>query len=268
MSRGKGAHVHGAFRRADRRHAHRHHAAGAFSRDDEREETSLVTKLEAKPSTAVGEATDVDVDKAGEARDWAANTSVFVGTGLAEADGKECVAMRRALLLASVGTFVGVLVSACLDRPVTATEPRTSNLYVEPIRYEEIDKIDLLFMIDNSQSMGDKQRLLAEAVPQLVSRLVVPRCVTKEGAVIHNRLSVDEACPAGSKPEFRAVKDIHVAVITSSLGALGANDSPCAPDAKGHPNDRALLLPSVREGLTSYNGTGFLAWDPDGKLTP
>jgi hypothetical protein len=166
-----------------------------------------------------------------------------------------------------MSSFVCVLTSACLDRPVTATEPRTSNLYVEPIRNQVIDKLDLLFMIDNSQSMGDKQLLLAKAVPQLVDRLVVPRCVGNGGAV-QLRTSVDEKCPAGMQPEFRAVRDIHVAVITSSLGAHGASDSPCGDDAGGHPNDRAWLLPSVREGLTSYNGSGFLAWDPDRTLVP
>lgn len=176
--------------------------------------------------------------------------------------------MRRAFLLAGVCSFVSITTASCLSRPVASTEPRTSNVYVEPIRNEVIDKLDLLFMIDNSQSMGDKQVLLAKAVPQLVSRLVVPRCVGNGATQL--RRSVDEACPAGTQPEFRAVRDIHVAVITSSLGAHGASPSPCTPgpDADGHPDDRALLLPSVRPGLASYNGSGFLAWDPEGRHTP
>jgi hypothetical protein len=158
------------------------------------------------------------------------------------------------------------MAASCLSRPVVSTEPRTSNLYVEPLRREVIDKLDLLFMIDNSQSMGDKQKLLAKAVPQLVERLVIPRCVGEGRS--HSRQSVDEACPTGTHPEFRAVRDIHVAVITSSLGAHGAKSSACGTSAMGHPDDRALLLPSVRPGLASYNGTGFLAWDPDGRKTP
>ncbi|RYZ03566.1 MAG: hypothetical protein EOO73_27165 [Myxococcales bacterium] len=170
------------------------------------------------------------------------------------------------MLLTGVSGCISVLASACLDRPVVPTEPRTSNLYVEPIRTEVIDKLDLLFMIDNSQSMGDKQRLLAEAVPQLVDRLVVPRCVGN--GMVQARGSVDEKCPPGMQPEFRAVRDIHVAVITSSLGAHGARNSFCSPGDAGHPDDRAMLLPSVRTGLTSYQGSGFLAWDPDGKLNP
>ncbi len=40
-----------------------------------------------------------------------------------------------------------------------------------------VEKVDLLFAIDNSASMGDKQGLLATAVPVLVSRLLNPNCV-------------------------------------------------------------------------------------------
>jgi hypothetical protein len=156
-----------------------------------------------------------------------------------------------------------------MSRPVAEVEPQTSNLYVEPVRYDVIDKIDLLFMIDNSRSMGDKQKLLATAVPQLVDRLVVPRCVKPDSTEVRQRASLDEACPEGFTPEFHAVKDIHVAVITSSLGAHGApssENSNCNDSPPG--NDRALLLPSVRPDLTSYDASGFLAWDPEQKLMP
>jgi hypothetical protein len=177
--------------------------------------------------------------------------------------------MRRALLAVGACTVASLVASACMERPVVSVEPHTSNLYIEPIRNEVIDKIDLLFMIDNSQSMGDKQKLLAEAVPQLVNRLVVPRCVNTTGEV-RMRATLTDTCPAGFAPEFRAVKDIHVAVITSSLGAHGAPKPAggCGPTPPG--DDHAQLLPKVRTGTTlgSYNGTGFLAWDPEQKLVP
>src|SRR5690349_10039286 len=174
--------------------------------------------------------------------------------------------MHRALLLLGLGTLASSMVAACMSRPVGLVEPHTNNLYVEPVRYEAIDKIDLLFMIDNSRSMGDKQKLLAVAVPQLVDRLVVPRCVNRTSGEVRQRASLDEACPAGFGPEFRAVKDIHIAVITSSLGAHGAATSSCTGGSPA--NDRGLLIPSVRDGLTSYEGLGFLAWDPEQQLTP
>lgn len=185
--------------------------------------------------------------------------------------------MRKPLLLAGVCTVASFVAVACMDRPVVPTEPQTSNLYVAPIQNEVIDKIDLLFMIDNSQSMGDKQKLLAQAVPELVNRLVVPRCVNDAGQV-KMRAMPQEACPAGFAPEFRAVEDIHIAVITSSLGAHGAQPvtrggmtyQPICGGG-GSDDDHARLLPKVRmtnPPLASYADTGFLAWDPQQKLMP
>jgi hypothetical protein len=176
--------------------------------------------------------------------------------------------MRRAFLMAGLCTTASMVAAACMSRPVATTEPHTSNLYVEPIRNDVIKKIDLLFMIDNSASMGDKQVLLAKAVPQLVDRLVIPRCTTPTGAVVLQRKNLSEACPAGSAPEFRAVDDIHVAVISSSLGAHGAPEPQVGCGDAPPGNDRALLLPSVRPGLASYNSSGFLAWDPQAALNP
>lgn len=181
--------------------------------------------------------------------------------------------MRKAFLAVGVGTVASWVSVACMSRPVVSTEPHTSNLYVAPIQNEVIDKIDLLFMIDNSQSMGDKQALLAKAVPQLVNRLVVPRCVNDAGDV-RMRASQNEACPEGFAPEFRAVEDIHIAVITSSLGAhgagLGARGEKPVCGGGGSADDHAQLLAKVRTSppLASYANSGFLAWDPKQKLVP
>lgn len=175
--------------------------------------------------------------------------------------------MGKAFSVALACAVVAVSVSACLSRPVASTEPHTSNLNVERIRNDVIDKIDVLFVIDNSSSMGDKQTLLAEAVPQLVQRLIVPRCVNPQGLVQPRQLN-DAACPTGSVPEFRPASDIHIAVISSSLGGHGALHSPC--DAAPPTDDRAWLLPKIRtdQGLASYADSGFLAWDPLQKLNP
>ena len=54
-------------------------------------------------------------------------------------------------------------------RPVIGIEPRTTNLFIDTIRQGAIDKIDLLFMLDNSRSLADKQTLLAAAVPDSVT---------------------------------------------------------------------------------------------------
>src|SRR5262245_12481003 len=91
----------------------------------------------------------------------------------------------RALKLGVAGVFVlataGGLTAGCLDRPVSPAPPKTSNGVIKTVTQSGVDKIDLLFMIDNSISMADKQRILAEAVPVLVQRLVDPICVDEDG---------------------------------------------------------------------------------------
>ncbi|HEX7480757.1 MAG TPA: hypothetical protein VF331_23350 [Polyangiales bacterium] len=85
-----------------------------------------------------------------------------------------------------------------------------------------IDKVDLLFMIDNSSSMEDKQKNLREHVPQLVQTLVTgmrgPTCaVHLLGGKVDRRLfcnprtntcvrscSGDTDCPAAWVCDKRA----------------------------------------------------------------
>ncbi len=137
----------------------------------------------------------------------------------------------------------------------------TSNSAITRIMQTPASKIDLLFMIDNSISMADKQRMLAEAVPVLVQRLADPLCIDSDGNPTGG--STSSGCPGGS-PEFPPIQDIHIGIITSSLGNHGGDV--CVPDPSESPpralNDAAQLLPSVRTGLYSWNNTGFLVWDP------
>lgn len=131
----------------------------------------------------------------------------------------------------------------------------------------EVDKVDLLLAIDNSISMAEKWELFAKTIPELVKRLVNPNCVNTTNGVVDVPASPDMPCPAGSEREFEPLTDLHVGVITSSLGSHGANGvkDVCVEAEK---NDYAHLLPSVRTNLPSYQGQGFLKWDPDGLANP
>ncbi len=175
-----------------------------------------------------------------------------------------------AALLIAVG--FGALATGCLDRPVSPVSPNTTNIFVDRITVYVVDKIDLLFMIDNSISMADKQEMLREAVPQLLNRLIDPVCVEpgSEPPVVVQETS-QNGCPEGSEPEFNAVQDIHIGVITSSLGGNGGRL--CTPDHGGYwnetQNDRGRLI--SRQGPSQYfdappttwNDMGFLSWDPE-----
>ncbi len=128
--------------------------------------------------------------------------------------------------------------------------------------------VDLLFMIDNSASMGDKQELLRQAVPDLLHRLTAPNCVDASGASLG--VSVNGACTAG-KPEFLPVADIHLGIVSSSLGGRGgdlckaADLSPVTPTLSRHNDDSAHLI--NRAGADEHSvqaaaASGFLAWTP------
>jgi hypothetical protein len=153
--------------------------------------------------------------------------------------------------------------AGCLDRPIGALPPVTTNLFVESVTQTSVDKIDLLFMIDNSASMSDKQATLRLAVPDLVQRLVNPVCLDAEGRR-GAAVAAGEACPRGQVREFNPVEDIHVAIVSSSLGDAGANDAcvgqgaaPAAPDKV----DQAHLIGSLPRGAGSgATAGGFLEW--------
>lgn len=131
---------------------------------------------------------------------------------------------------------------------------------------KEVGKVDILLAIDNSRSMAEKQRLFAQAVPELVERLVNPRCVDASGNVVLTPASPVAACPSGSRRELLPLRDLHIGAITSSLGSHGAGGGDvCTQPAD---DDHAYLLPLVREGVPSYDGNGYLKWDPDGRATP
>jgi len=146
------------------------------------------------------------------------------------------------------------LATGCLDRPVVPAEPKTSNVFVDQIIQTAVDKIDLLFMIDNSTSMQDKQQILKAAVPVLVKRLVQPICVDATGKPTGQSFT-NGVCAGGGGPEFSPIGDIHIGIVTSSLGSHGGN----VCDTVTNPDDKAQLVPSVRTGVASYNDSGFLA---------
>ena len=68
--------------------------------------------------------------------------------------------------LALAGTLAvagSAAAAGCLERPVTPLSPKTTNVFVSKIKQTAVNKIDLLFMIDNSISMADKQAVLKDA---------------------------------------------------------------------------------------------------------
>jgi hypothetical protein len=97
-----------------------------------------------------------------------------------------------------------------------------------------LHKLDLLLMIDNSRDMRDKQALLKNAVTWLL----------------------------GADGPGLSADDIHVGVVTSSLGSHGAA-GPKDVCVQADDDDHAHLIGSLRPGVPTFQNSGFLAWGPD-----
>lgn len=159
-----------------------------------------------------------------------------------------------------LGLTLVVAAPACLDRPLATAAPNTTSTLTGRLEQNAVSKIDILLAVDNSASMKDKQEILAAAVPELVERLIQPRCVDfLTGAPTGVSVDAEGLCAEGSKAEFPPIRDINVGVISSSLGDL--TTGACASQAHGQ--DGGRLLHRGIELEETFQAQGFLAWDPD-----
>jgi hypothetical protein len=130
-------------------------------------------------------------------------------------------------------------------------------------------KIDILFMVDDSSSMSDKHEVLKAAIPDLLNRFVNPVCIDRYG-MTSQPATADAMCPNGTNRQFSPIRDIHIGIVTSSLGTVdgGTGVCPGTLSTMGG-NDSAHLVGSLvrAASVPTYPG-GFLVWDPDQKATP
>jgi hypothetical protein len=180
--------------------------------------------------------------------------------------------------VATLFGVLGILGAGCLSRPVTNASPTTQTNFTAVVDNQSVDKVDLLFMIDNSASMGDKQALLALAVPDMINRLVSPNCVDVNGNPVTPPATADVNgnCTTG-KAEFPPVHDMHIGVVTSSLGGRGGDQcsatatNPANASLNAHNDDQGHLIarggvagnPTVENTpATDLNAQNFLSWFP------
>lgn len=122
--------------------------------------------------------------------------------------------------------------------------------------------LDLLFVIDNSMSMVDKQQLLGQ-VANVLDRFVHPACVDAAGNQFPSP-AAGAACAEDQRLQFEPVSDVHLGVITTSLGDGGAD---VACPGEGFPRyaeervDMAHLLGTrARASAAGANADGFVSW--------
>ena len=145
-----------------------------------------------------------------------------------------------------------------------------------------ITAVDILYMIDNSSSMADKQQVLAASLPHVLYQLAQPNCVDGSGQIIgESQLTPTGATCATGKLEFKAINDIHIGVVSSSLGDHGGG-SLCTPGvatsftrADGSVlleppdvNDMGRLVGSLTRGAQALQGDSTIVQDGVVKLDP
>jgi hypothetical protein len=118
--------------------------------------------------------------------------------------------IRPYLLSLSVLVLAGALsTTACLNRKLSPAEPAVQSQLVENIG-QRITKLDMLFVIDNSKSMGQEQEELSRQVKIMVRELLDPA-------------NVGSATPP-------PVRDLHIGVVSTDVGILGHEDQACKDD--------------------------------------
>jgi hypothetical protein len=136
----------------------------------------------------------------------------------------------------------------------------------------QVDKVDILLTIDNTRAMAEKQLLLAGAVKELLTRLANPWCIDADGSPSSAQpLDGFDSCPKdGTRREFDPVSNIHIGILSSSLGGHGSDSCVPAPGDGLALDDRGELRVRRWSNLPpeTYRNLGFLLWDPEQAAHP
>jgi len=168
-----------------------------------------------------------------------------------------------ASLVVALAACDGASIEVFTTPPEAGAEPAVEPTYSS--------RVDLLLVVDNSPSMADKQTVLALTVPDLVEGLTNPDCLDARGKST-GRPAPGTPCPVGSERAFPPVLDLHIGIISSSLGGHGADTCSNTPTQIYDPrmDDMARLLTTGPNDIAvpTYEDRGFLNWDPAQRRTP
>jgi hypothetical protein len=120
------------------------------------------------------------------------------------------------------------------------------------IHNDGIEKLDLLVVVDNSGSMAENQANIMAQLGPLIDQLTNPPCVSRAAP------GAPRMCDPMNPdlvPMYRAVRDLHVGVISTDLGTPGFMVRAATTRDRG---DDGLLNP-IRNGLAMQT---HLPWAP------
>ena len=168
--------------------------------------------------------------------------------------------LRVASLVVGSALFLPV---ACLNRPVATDEPRGTQVarMDRAGQQEEVDGYDLLFVVDDSISMADKQAMLQESMTRLHEILLGDRKPifppARSLAIISTSLEAAGACPEssrGARPTYFDDDKPNPSEYTKAFTEVG--DDGCGFEAPLEAMYRFLVDPSPP-------ATVEVAWEAD-----
>ena len=138
---------------------------------------------------------------------------------------------RRSFRTTQAVVAVGlVLLSGCFERSLRAIAPCERARVADTIEIENLENVDLLFVVDDSGSMQEEQSELIGQIPRLV-RILATGDSGLDGTI-----------------DFHPARSIHVGIVSSDMGvALATNVSSCAT---GDGDDGLLRVGSTRCAMT------------------
>lgn len=144
--------------------------------------------------------------------------------------------MRRfnssSVLLRACGLAPILITSACIERSLAPTTPCTRSSVGQRIQVDNVDEVDLLFLVDNSGSMQDEQAALQRELPRMVAALT----------------SGDR--DGDGTQDFTPVRSLHVGVVSSDMGIGVATSTRLGSCRQGNGDDGRF-----QRGAASCAGT-------------
>lgn len=152
---------------------------------------------------------------------------------------------NRARLL--VPGLILAVAGGCIEREGRPVNPCTQVTVAQQIQVNNVEKVDLLFMVDNSGSMSEEQASLTAEFPRMI-RILASGDLDEDGT-----------------EDFKPVKDLNVGVITSDMGGGAFGVTGCESEF----GDDGILRTEGRAG-GDCNATypSFLNFQVGGDQTP
>ncbi|MCG8555603.1 MAG: VWA domain-containing protein [Proteobacteria bacterium] len=139
----------------------------------------------------------------------------------------------RAAVLGLALALFALMASGCLQRRLKPLNPCLVSGVVERIQVVNVDKVDILFMVDNSGSMKEEQANLAKEFPKLVQ-------VLTSGYL--------SGMPTGAPQDFPPVPNLHLGVVSSDMGLVGVPNIPSCGSSVMRPfGDDGVLIQDTRD---------------------